>query len=141
MKQTLKMSLGALVLTLAGSLYPAHAQTLDAEKAKIPFDFYVEGQKLPAGVYTVDINVEAEMISLRNDATAHQIFLMGIPSGYGSNEGRLIFEKSGDTYALKTVDADDVDLTFPTKLPGNKQERSSLETPSQVEVAFNHISK
>lgn len=142
MKRKLSIFFAALVLMSAGGLYSAQAQVLESEKANIPFDFYAGGQKLPAGAYTVDVNIEAEMITLRNDSNAQQVFLMGIPTGYGSDEGQLIFDKSGDTYALKTVKADDIDLSFQDKVPGQKhQERSSLETSSSVEVALNHIGK
>jgi hypothetical protein len=50
----------AAVLTLIGSSF---AQSPKRFRTSIPFDFSVDGKKMPAGTYTVTINPEYKMIS------------------------------------------------------------------------------
>ena len=92
---------------------------------------------MPAGKYTIGMDGEGERILLRDDSGHHQMFLMGTPDGDANNKSELVFEHSGDFYALKELKSDviDFDLTFPTRMP--KQETASRISPSRVEVALN----
>ena len=137
MKSTIIMFLAVLVAVSAGVVGTAHAETDGTEIATVPFDFYAGEQKMPAGIYTIGIDVESQRITLRDDSGQHHMFLMGTPGGDSNNKSELVFEHSGDFYALKELKSDviDFDLRFPTRMP--KQETASRTSPSRVEVALN----
>jgi hypothetical protein len=111
----------------------AQSQVDERDVASIPFDFYAGGQKLPAGNYTVGIDLEGKVIMLTDDSRK-SILLMGLPAGDGSDVSQLVFERLGNTYVLKQVEADIADLSFSTKVGGIQESR--LES-TQVEVALN----
>jgi len=136
MKSTIIMFLAVLVAVSAGVVGTAHAETDGTEIATVPFDFYAGGQKMPAGHYTIGLDFKSKIITLRDDV-GHNMFLMGTPGGDSNNKSELVFEHSGDFYALKELKSDviDFDLTFPTRMP--KQETASRISPSRVEVALN----
>ena len=92
---------------------------------------------MPAGKYTIGMDGEGERILLRDDSGHHQMFLMGTPEEDGNDKSELVFEHTGDVYALKEVKSDVIDfnLTFPTRVPG--QAKASRISPSKVEVALN----
>jgi hypothetical protein len=137
MKSTIIMFLAVLVAVSAGVVGTARAETDGTEIATVPFDFYAGGQKMPAGKYTIGIDVEGERILLRDDSGHHQMFLIGTPEEDGNDKSELVFEHTGDVYALKEVKSDviDFDLTFPTRVSG--QATASRISPSRVEVALN----
>jgi len=54
------MFLAVLVVASAGVVGSAQAQTDGTEIANVPFDFYAGGQKMPAGTYTIGIDLEDE---------------------------------------------------------------------------------
>ena len=91
---------------------------------------------MPAGHYTIGLDLRSKIITLRDDS-GHNMFLMGTPDGDPNNKSELVFEHSGDVYALKELKSDviDIDLTFPTRV--SKQETASRISPSRVEVALN----
>jgi hypothetical protein len=127
--------LAILVFASAGAISIAQAQSDELEKANVPFDFYAGGQKMPAGNYTIAVDLETKMITLSNDSGEHKIFLIGIPTGDGGAHTELIFEHSGNTYALNEVESEDIDLMFQTKVPALALE-SRMDMP-EVKVAMN----
>ena len=137
MKSTIIMFLAVIVGVSAGVVGAGRAETDGTEIATVPFDFYAGGQKMPAGKYTIGMDGEGERIVLRDDSGHHQMFLMGTPEKDGNDKSELVFEHTGDVYALKEVKSDVIDfnLTFPTRVPG--QAKASRISPSQVEVALN----
>jgi len=137
MKSTIIMFIAVLVAVSAGVVGTAQAETDGTEIATVPFDFYAGGHKMPAGKYTIGMDGEGERILLRDDSGHHQMFLMGTPEEDGNDKSELVFEHTGDVYALKEVKSDVIDfnLTFPTRVPG--QATASRISPSQVEVALN----
>jgi hypothetical protein len=137
MNSKIIMFLAILVAASAGVVGSAQAQTDGTEIANVPFDFYAGGQKMPAGKYTIGIDVEGERITLRDASGQHGMFLMGIPEGDADNKSELVFEHTGDVYALKEVKSDVIEfgLAFYTKVSG--QATASRISPSQVEVALN----
>ena len=136
MKSTIIMFLAVIVGVSAGVVGTACAETDGTEIATVPFDFYAGGQKMPAGHYIIGLDLKSKMITLRDDS-GHNMFLMGTPDGDFSNKSELVFEHSGDVYALQEIKCDviDFDLTFPTRMP--KQETASRTSPSRIEVALN----
>jgi hypothetical protein len=131
------MFLAVMVFASIGSISSAYAQSDidEIEKANIPFDFYAGGHKMPAGKYTLGIDVESQMITLRDESGKHQMFLNGIADEGAYDKPELLFEHSGETYALKEVKSDVLDLTFRTKVPAPAMESRTALPP--VEVALN----
>jgi hypothetical protein len=129
------MFLAVLVVASAGVVRSAQAQADRTEIANVPFDFYAGGQKMPAGIYTIGIDVESQRITLRDDSGQHYMFLIGTPEGDGNDKSELVFEHSGDIYALQEVKSDVFDLSFRTRVA--QLAMASGTSSPQVEVALN----
>jgi hypothetical protein len=103
MKNRSFATLGILALLAAGSAFGQQKLRYD-----IPFEFHFADAVMPAGQYDVDMtanNVQHLLaVDCRNcDARA---FSLTYPIGGGNNEpneGRLVFNKYGDTYFLSQV--------------------------------------
>ena len=91
---------------------------------------------MPAGIYTIGIDVESQRITLRDDSGQHHMFLMGTPEGDGNDKSELVFEHSGDIYALQEVKSDVFDLSFRTRVA--QLAMASGTSSPQVEVAPMH---
>ena len=127
--------LSVLVFASAGILGVAHAQDDETVKANIPFDFYAGKQKMPAGSYRIGIDLETEMISVTDESGKHKIFLIGTSGDEGNGNSLLVFEHSGNVYALEELKSDAYNWVFQTRMPVLPME-SRNESP-QVEVALN----
>jgi hypothetical protein len=134
----MKMKFMMLALVPLFSLLTLSASAQDIEPvaiANIPFAFYAGHQRMPAGTYTVGLNLENELTSL-TDASGHQeIFLPGIPADDGGDETALVFEHTGNIYVLKELKSESLNVTFNTKKPAEAVATSGAS--SQVEVALN----
>jgi hypothetical protein len=128
-------SVAFLVFASVGIVGLAHAQDDETEKATIPFDFYAGAQKMPAGSYSIGINLDTKVISFTNKSGEHRVFLPGIPADEGDETSMLVFKHSGNVYALQELKSDAYDWVFQTRVPEPAMERRS--TSSQVEVALN----
>lgn len=116
----------------------ASAQEFDpVAKATIPFAFYAGGQKMPAGTYTVGLDLVNGMTSLRDATGQKQIFLLGNPADGGEDKNELVFEHTGNVYVLKEVRDELLDVSFQTKIPAEAMATRSASSP--VEVALNHM--
>lgn len=105
----------AAALALVG-VSSAHAQVDQVEKVNVPFDFYAEGQKLPAGTYNVGIDVDTDMTTLTSAATGHTVMFLGEPAdNLYSDTPKLVFDHSGDTYRLHEVQSEELNVDFPAK--------------------------
>ena|SRR5690348_13876203 len=112
----------------------AQSQADATEKANVPFDFYAGDQKLPAGTYSIGIDLEDKTISLTDESGNKRMFLMGTPDGDGDERSELVFAHSGNTYELEEVRSDVIDLHFATKVP---EEVATVNSHPEVEVALN----
>lgn len=137
MKLKLMMSCAVMALALLTGISSAQAQADEIEKANVPFDFYAGGQKMPAGTYLIWADLEAKTIRISNAAGDKSIFAMGIPAGDGYDKSDLVFDHSGNTYALEEVRSDLIDLTFATSMPKEVTE-SRLLLPT-VEIPLSRL--
>ncbi len=136
MKLKVIMSVAVVMLASLVTLNSAKALSADeTEIAKVPFDFYAAGQRMPAGKYTILIDLENERITLSNDSGGPTIFVSDVYGADGSDESQLVFLHSDGVYALQQVKSDVVDMTFRTRMP--EATRQSQAAPSEVEVAMN----
>lgn len=85
----------------------AHAQSVKTIFVKIPFDFNVAGQRLPAGEYIVrraTQNTDDMWQFLRKDGRAGAfVFTMSIEAGAVNEDSRLVFNRYDDEYFLSQV--------------------------------------
>jgi hypothetical protein len=104
------LSLFAMALTGA-ALAQDNAHVV---RASIPFRFYAGSQLLPAGEYTISVNMESHSIILGQKATGSRSFLLGLPDD-GSRDDRtvLTFKLAGDeVYALRELQGPDLGVSF-----------------------------
>ena len=122
----------AIGLALAGAS-AAHAEADEVETATIPFDFYAGNQQMPAGTYTIKLDIQNDIITL-NDNSGHAAFVIGVPAGDdGSYQSELLFDHSGDSYFLREVKNNVLDMDF----PATKAQAASVES-AQVPLVRNH---
>ncbi len=126
MKVKVMVFLAVMVVASIGGISSAQAQSNAVEKANVPFDFYAGGEMLPAGTYTVGVDLEDDLITLSDNSGDRKMFLTGIPAGDGADTSELVFDHSGNTYALKEVKSDVIDLTF------HQGARASNGGPSRI---------
>ena len=94
--------LGVLALLAASSAFGQQNLRVD-----IPFEFHFADVVMPAGQYVVDTEARNIHNLLSFDCDACRVHAVAIPYAVGgrdvSSEGRLIFNKYGDTYFLAEV--------------------------------------
>lgn len=102
MKRKLMMFFAVSIFSLGGFL-PAQAQSDgEVEAANVPFDFYAGAQKMPAGTYTIGLDLESHVITIGEISGKHRAILMGMPAGIGGETPELVFDDSGNRYAIRT---------------------------------------
>jgi hypothetical protein len=96
------VTLGALALLAAASAFGQQKLRVD-----IPFEFHVADAVLPAGQYDVDRNGHGMQNLLVLDCLACGSRAVSLTNQIGGNDvpnqGRLLFNKYGDTYFLSEV--------------------------------------
>jgi hypothetical protein len=123
-----------LVFASVGIVGVAHAQDDETIKANLPFDFYAGKQKMPAGSYSIGINLETDVISF-TDESGHRMFLMGTVAEEADGRSLLVFTHSENAYALEELKSDAYDWVFRTRVP--EPAMQSHNTSSRVGVALN----
>jgi hypothetical protein len=122
----------AAALSLIG-VCSARAEVDQVEKANIPFDFYANNQKMPAGTYNIGIDLVGDIISLRN-SSGHAVLLMGVPANDGGGEqSDLVFDHAGNSYFLREVKSDELDVSFST----TKKQAARMQS-AHVPLTRNH---
>jgi hypothetical protein len=98
------------------------------------FDFYTGAQKMPAGRYTIGIDLERQMITFTDESGKQRMFLMGAPDDEGDGTSLLVFMHLG--MCMRSTNSRAMPLTgYQTRMPVLAIE--SRNTSSQVEVALN----
>jgi hypothetical protein len=119
------MALGAVVMVLG--IAPS-ARAGEEVVARVPFDFIVGGQRLPAGKYVVTQN--QALVSIANTDRRHFAFVLMNPmwSDQAWTAPRLVFERIGEDHFLAQIVA------------GGKEEGSELLlTPAQMERQIQRV--
>ena len=118
------MVLGAAVMFLG----IAHSARADEEVvARVPFDFIVGGQRLPAGKYVVTQN--RALVSIASADRRYFAFVLMNPMSAGEawTAPRLVFERIGEDHFLSQVVA------------GRKEASETLLTPAQMERQIQRV--
>jgi hypothetical protein len=110
----------ALALFAMALMGAALAQDVThAVRANIPFSFYAGRQMLPAGEYTISINMEDHLAIIGQKATGRSSFLPGLPDDSSRDERTVLIFKlgEGEVYALREVRGPDLAVSFNAKEP------------------------
>jgi hypothetical protein len=119
------MALGAVVMVLG--IAPS-ARADQGVVARVPFDFIVGGQRLPAGKYLVTQN--QALVSIASTDRRHFAFVLMNPmwSDQAGTVPRLVFERIGEDHFLAQVVAG-----------GKEAGRELLLTPAQMERQIQRV--
>ena len=117
-------TLGTLALLVAASAFGQQRIRVD-----IPFEFHLADAVLPAGQYEVNVGAHnmQSLVSLDCSASRSQAITTTYPIGGGADalaEGRLVFNKYGETYFLSQVWS-----------PGYSQGRALNKSKTENEIA------
>jgi hypothetical protein len=88
-------------------------------RANIPFNFYAGGQLLPAGEYTISINLENRVVMIGQRATGRGYLLLAQQGDSSRDERTVLTFKlvDGEVYALRELRGPDLGLSFSAKRP------------------------
>jgi len=122
------LSVLAAALTIVG-VSVAQAQIDQTVRANIPFEFHAGKQLMPAGTYNVGLDLEGNVVRIVDISSQHSIFLMGTPAGDNNNgespdrnESALVFDRAGDSYFLRELKGNVLDVSFAaTKAKGRME--------------------
>ena len=108
-------------------------------RANIPIDFYVGGKLLPAGEYTISVNMAEHEITIGQKATGTRSFLLGTPDDSSRDDRVVLTFKlvAGDVYALRELQGPDMGLSFNPKAPeaAVKTQNQRAETVTVIAAA------
>ena len=84
--------------------------------ANIPFDFYVDGQKLPSGTYLFKVSYGNHSVTLRNHDTGRSSIALAVAAeGSGVSEAVLDFDVIGGNYLLADLTTANTGVRFSEK--------------------------
>ena len=93
----------AIMAAAALATIPAVAETATVN---VPFNFTVDGQTLPAGVYSVQHDPRGFIVKLQSQQTAQSFAWIASPSSDAKDPRvSLKFDQDGNSYTLHSVQA------------------------------------
>lgn len=125
-------SVFALVLSLGG-VSSAYAEIDEVEQAAVPFDFYAGSTKMPAGTYNIGLDAQSDTIKVSDASGKNAVLLLGSPADGAAKKTQLVFDRSGDTYLLREIDNNVVNLS----VSEDKSAKDGRAEPSRVNVSAN----
>jgi hypothetical protein len=116
-------ALACLATTLVISMAGARAQA-QMVQAKVPFDFHIRNQVLPAGTYQIS-HPQEEVILIRSlDNRRFQAFVtIYAADGLLRDDGELVFRKYGTQYFLHEVLCSRANINV--DIPVSRQEKQA----------------
>jgi hypothetical protein len=126
MKCTTVLTYLAATLISMGSAC-AHAQ---APSFKVPFDFTVGDQVLPAGTYQVSYNAAKTAILIRSQDERFHAFTATHVADPSTNDNEVVFAKYGSQYFLHEVLCSDVSMNL--ALPTSRLEKRARIQEAQL---------
>jgi hypothetical protein len=132
MKNRSFATLGILALLAAGSAFGQQKLRYD-----IPFEFHFADAVMPAGQYDVDMtasNVQ-HLLAVNCRSCDARAFSLTYPIGGSTsvaNEGRLVFNKYGDTYFLSQVWAPGYSQGAEVNKSKTEHEIARITSPAQT---------
>jgi hypothetical protein len=119
-----------MFISIAG-IHAAYAQTEQVAKAEIPFGFYAQGTKMPAGTYMIGLDMENKVITLTDRSNDHMKFVAGYQADDG-NSPQLVFDHVGGSYLLKQIETVDMGIAVPEPKTSNLEKRSDVASIATV---------
>jgi hypothetical protein len=115
----------------------AVAQTDQRVKVDIPFAFQAGNKQLPAGSYIIGMDLQAKLAKVTTSDGVGEVLMLANTVGTGDGiDARLVFDKVGDSYLLRDVEAPGLAMTFDFKKAEHRLEASSSSSsPTPVTVA------
>ena len=95
--------LAGFVAAVSGVAFAADA---DRREAKIPFEFVVNGQRLPAGTYSIERprDMESSVIVIQGEGRNHaSVYALVTPIAASKGEDALVFVQDGTEKRLAQV--------------------------------------
>jgi opacity protein-like surface antigen len=105
----------------------AHAQ---APAFKVPFDFTVDNQVLPAGTYQVSYNTAKTAILIRSQDDRFHALTAIHPADPSTSDSEVVFTKYGDQYFLHEVLCSAVAMNV--EIPTSKLEKQARIQEAQL---------
>jgi hypothetical protein len=133
MKNLLKLV--AMALAAAALTGVALAQdTAQMVRANIPFDFYAGGKLLPAGEYSISVNLEHSLVTIEQKTSGMGLLLLSFADDSSRDDRTvLIFKLVGGEYALRELQGPALGLSFNAKGPRSATKAQNQKNQS-VEV-------
>jgi hypothetical protein len=101
------IALAGFVALLAGVGFAQDNDMGPADRVNIPFDFCAGSVKLPAGVYTFDVDPVAHAVTIEQNSTGRAFFLIGMPAEpVPSGNPVLTFNDQGGEHRLEELRAE-----------------------------------
>lgn len=126
---------GILLATGLIALLPASAFGQTAYlRVNIPFDFRAGDSALPAGEYRVNLDAQAQRLTLRQADGTAAVFVQARPRQVkAADAGSAVFYQYGDTYILRNVQSGGSAWAYET--PRTKVERELASQNAYPKVA------
>ena len=131
-----------LVTFLGWALFAAGQQGYELLRADIPFDFQINGQPLPSGVYLFGSNVEKHVISVQSMNSVRQIKYVQMVNfdDFRKPTGAFVlFTRIGNQYFFKALQHPGWGST--SVFPSAIEERYKKLAKQQVEVKGDEVGK
>ncbi|HEY2471526.1 MAG TPA: hypothetical protein VGI45_27300 [Terracidiphilus sp.] len=125
-----------LALPMLGASIAA-AQTDQRVKVDIPFAFQAGNKQLPAGMYVIGMYRRDQSARVTTSDGIGEVLMLANVVGPGDRtDARLVFDRVGDSYLLKDVEAPGLAMTFGVEKAEQRLEASnSRSKPTTVTVA------
>ena len=106
-------------------------------RANIPFNFYAGGRMLPAGEYTISLNLDNRMVMVRQTATGAGVLLIGGPEDASRDDRSVLTFKmvDGEGYALRELQEPGLGVSFSVKESKTTLKVQNHESKSATVIA------
>jgi hypothetical protein len=125
------------LISVLGLGLGARAQEEDTVLGKVPYDFVVRGQVLPAGTYRISrISTSPQVLEIRSYKTGASAFL--VPTFFDDTQTghpQFSFEHAGDKYFLSAIKTPTG--TYSVKVPQSAIELALMEQQSAASSGSN----
>jgi len=100
--QSTKILMAALAVAVVAA--PGVQAATVARNVEVPFEFVVADQQLPSGVYRIEQEPDARMITIVSEDSEHRAVVHSVPMApCEKGKGMLVFSKSGEQRYLRTI--------------------------------------
>jgi hypothetical protein len=136
-RNAITIGLVMLFIAIAGAV-SAQAQTPQRYRAEIPFDFSANGKHMTAGNYSVGLMASASgsgplTIQSRDGKVTRILAISPHDSSSGTDNAKLVFLKTGNSYALAEVRTPDYGAKM-KKTKTNVQQIAMADARSEIVI-------